>query len=290
MTQIFDSTIKALIKDKLDALERHFKADCIFYYGQIYSGIQFDSVFKDFIESIAQDNTKDSKKLCIFLNTTGGSVETVEKMVKIIRHHYGEVYFIVPNQAMSAGTIFCMSGNKIYMDYASSLGPIDPQVLNKDNKFVPALGYLDEVEAMIQKSLDNKLSNAEFLILQNQDLATLNRYKQARELTIKLLKEWLASYKFQTWKTHKRNGSPVTEQEKKNRAAEIAQKLSDNKLWHTHARMIDIKMLKEELKLEIEDYSDEKDLKSLIKEYNELVLEYIQRSDFPFFLHSRKHI
>ena len=36
------------------------------------------------------------------------------------------------------------------MDYTSSLGPIDPQIHN-GKEFVPALGYLDQVEKMIQK-------------------------------------------------------------------------------------------------------------------------------------------
>ena len=47
---------------------------------------------------------------------------------------------------MSAGTILCMSGDKIFMDYASILGPIDPQVPTPDTgDYVPALGYLDKV-------------------------------------------------------------------------------------------------------------------------------------------------
>jgi ClpP class serine protease len=49
--------------------------------------------------------------------------------VTVIRKHYKTVNFVVPDYAMSAGTIFCMSGDKIFMDYASALGPIDPQVI-----------------------------------------------------------------------------------------------------------------------------------------------------------------
>lgn len=33
-----------------------------------------------------------------------------------------------------------MSGDKIFMDFFSVLGPVDPQVQNKDGKWVPALG------------------------------------------------------------------------------------------------------------------------------------------------------
>ena len=56
------------------------------------------------------------------------------------------------------------------MDYSSSLGPIDPQVFN-GKEWVPALGYLDKVNEMIEKAKNNMLTNAEFLVLQSLDLA-----------------------------------------------------------------------------------------------------------------------
>ena len=97
----------------------------------------------------------------------GGQAEAVEKMVEFVRHHYKHFYAIVPRAAMSAGTIFCMAADKIFMDYASSLGPIDPQVPDRDNKFlVPELGYSDKVNEMIEKSRDGTISPAEFQILQ----------------------------------------------------------------------------------------------------------------------------
>jgi membrane-bound ClpP family serine protease len=113
---------------------------------------------------------------------------------------------------MSAGTIFCMSGNEIYMDYSSSLGPIDPQIFN-GKEFVPALGYLDQW--MIDKSADGTLTDAEFLILQSQDLAMLTAYEQANNLTETLLKEWLVQYKFHNWTKHQTNpnGKTVTQTE-----------------------------------------------------------------------------
>lgn len=292
MTQVFDTTMQGIIVPKLEALEKYFNADCIFYCGSIYaSQYSFDKLFKDFIENLVKEN-RYKKKLCVLLNTPGGVVETVEKMVRMIRFHYEDVSFIIPNQAMSAGTVFCMSGNKIYMDYSSSLGPIDPQIINKEGMLVPALGYLDEVDSMIKKSREGKLSSIETLILQSLDLAQLNRYKQARELTITLLKEWLVKYKFANWKTHRNNLSKkdqaVTEDEKMKRAEEIAKKLSDNKFWHSHARMIDINVLKNDLKLEIEDYSKNEELKNLIGQYNDLVLDFfIERKKVNFFLHSR---
>ena len=106
-------------------------------------------------------------KLAILLTTIGGSTTAVERYVNIIRKHYSKVIFIVPDYAYSAGTIFCMSGDEIWMDYFSVLGPIDPQVPNKEGKYVPALGYLDKINELIEKCKNGTITNPEFLILKD---------------------------------------------------------------------------------------------------------------------------
>lgn len=285
MKPIFDLTLHNILNERLEKLEAHFTADVIFYYGPIADSLE--KPFRDFIEDLKND-TVQHDTLCIILNTPGGSAETVEKLVKITRHHYQEVYFIVPDAAYSAGTIFCMSGDKIYMDYSSALGPIDPQVFNGKN-WVPALGYLDKVEEMINKSAAGQLTQAELIMLREQDLAMLRRHEQARDLTIALLKEWLVKYKFKNWNTHK-DGSTVSTQQKEDRAKDIAKDLGDNKLWHSHGRSIGVAALTHILKLKIEDYSADTVLKPLIREYNDLICQYILRNGTEAFLHSRKFI
>lgn len=284
MRNIFDETVRETLNIRLREIEKYFDSDVIFYYGEINPSL--DKSFRDFIEEIKKDSEFDRKRISIVLNTPGGSAETVEKMVSIIRFHYDEVYFIVPDYAMSAGTIFCMSGDKIFMDYSSSLGPIDPQVYNGNN-WVPALGYLDKVEELINKSANGELTEAEFLILQKVDLAEIRSYEMAKELTISLLKKWLVSYKFKNWNTHKSSELEVTDKHKRNRAEEIAKLLGDNKLWHSHGRSIGIKTLTTVLKLQIDDYSDNEELRKIIRDYNDLICEYINRHQVRTFLHSR---
>jgi len=287
--QLLDHTIKEILNEKLEKLEAHFQSDVIFYYGQIHPS--YEKVFRDFIEKLKTDG-KSKDRLAIVLNTPGGMAETVEKMVDVIRFHYKEVYFVVPDYAMSAGTIFCMSGDKIYMDYSSSLGPIDPQVYN-GKEYVPALGYLDQVEKLLEKARNKTITDAEFLILQSLDLATLSRYEQAKNLTVTLLKKWLVEFKFKNWNKHntdpKKKGKTVTKKEKEARAEEIANKLGDNKLWHSHGRMIGITTLKSLLRLEIEDYSADLPFRNMIRSYNDLTTEFIGRGNYPLFLHSRNY-
>lgn len=286
--RLFDETIKETLSERLNALEMHFDGDVVFYYGEISPGVT--KLFRDFIEKLEEGGRK--KRLIVFLNTPGGSAETVEKMVEIMRFHYPEVYFVVPDYAMSAGTILCMSGDKIFMDYSSSLGPIDPQVHN-GKEWVPALGYLDKVEQLLAKAKDGSITQAEFLIFQSLDLAMLSRYEQAKDLTVTLLKRWLVQYKFKDWAVHGTSpatkGNPVTPDDKQRRAEEIAKDLGDNKMWHSHGRMISAQTLHARLRLKIDDYSGDAKLRELVRAYNDLMIEYILRSNFTLFMHSRNY-
>lgn len=268
-------------------LEKELKGDVIFYYGPTHQALV--KPFRDFIEKLP----KKTEKLCFFLRTGGGSVEPVEKMVDIIRHHYSTVWFFIPDFAMSAGTILTLSGDKIYMDYSSSLGPIDPQVTIKDggtDKLVPALGVLEQVDKLIKKSLDNKISPAEFAILQNQNLALLSSYEHAKNLSIDLAVNWLVKYKFKNWPTHRtdpeKKGAEVTEDEKKERATEIVTKLADHTIWHSHGRFIGSAMLNRVLRLEIDDYPDEK-TRMLIRAYNDNITDFIEQKGYVYYMHDK---
>ncbi|MEX1014005.1 MAG: serine dehydrogenasease [Candidatus Paceibacterota bacterium] len=285
-----DKTVQDLLNRFLGKLEEHFESDIFSYFGPVADGNE-NTILK-LIEEIADEGKY--KRLTIFLTTYGGSALAVERFVNIIRSLYKEIYFVVPDYAYSAGTIFCMSGDKIFMDYFSVLGPIDPQVQNKDGKWVPALGYLDKINELIDKAKKNELTNAEFLILKDFDLAELRGYEQARELTFSLLKKWLVKYKFKNWKTHRSNkekkGEKVTIAEKRERAEEIATKLSDNNLWKSHSRPINIETLTNDIRLEIEDYSDEDELRKDIRSYYDLLSDYVKRSQTTIFIHTRKFI
>jgi ClpP class serine protease len=125
----------------------HLKSDVITCIGPIQQ--PFDDIIRDFVEDIPSRR----ESLLVILETDGGSIETAEGIADaIFRQHYAkEVSFLIPNFAMSAGTVLVMSGDTIYMDYYSILGPIDPQVL-RDGRFVPALGYLDKYNELVAKS------------------------------------------------------------------------------------------------------------------------------------------
>ena len=235
--------------------------------------IYIDAPIEPFVVDLVNDTirTKSKRillnnKLGILLTTNGGDVNSAERLVNIFRNFYDQVEFIIPDHAYSAGTILAMSGNKIWMNYNSVLGPIDPQVLNKEGRYVPALGYLEKIEELKIKAQNDDISQAELSVLQSFDLAELSRYEQARDLAIDLLKQWLVKYKFAN--------CLKTAEEKDILACSIATSLSDYKRWKSHGRPLNFQTV-EELGLELSNFGKNQELEcSIINLYN-IMREYM---------------
>ena len=257
-------------------------ADTMSIVSPIIPGL--DGMVRDAIE---MKSTK-CNKIAIILQTPGGVVEVVERMVGVIRNFYQEVIVIVPDQAMSAGTVFALSADQIMMDYFSRLGPIDPQIF-KDDRLVPALSYLKQYEKLNKKATEGNLTTAEYALLQKLDLGELYQFEQARELSVELLIKWLSQYKFKDWKTTETRKTPVTENVRQKRAKEIAHLLNDPERWHSHGRGIDISTLRNEMNLKIEDYSENAKLHDNIKIYFNLLTDYMTRGQLNSFVHTEEY-
>jgi membrane-bound ClpP family serine protease len=282
---IGQTRVNTFVERQLDelanAIEGKLNADVMAIVGPIYDGA--DDQVRQAIE--ARDDKR--KALAVVLDTGGGVIEVVERMVRTIRYHYPkDVTMIIPGRAMSAGTVFAMSGDRIMMDYFSCLGPIDPQVA-RDDKLVPALSYLVQFERLKTISAQGALTPAEAILLQKLDLAELHSFEEAKELSHSLLKEWLATYKFKNWKCTETQQKPVTREMKEERALEIAAKLSDHQRWHSHGRSISMQVLQEDLNLKIEDFGGDKDLSKQIKEYHQFLDDYMAKIGAYHFVHTK---
>ena len=78
--------------------------------------------------------------LDLILHTPGGSLAATESIVDYLRKMFGrDIVAIVPQIAMSAGTMLACSCKEILMAKHSNLGPIDPHL-----KGIPAYGVVDE--------------------------------------------------------------------------------------------------------------------------------------------------
>jgi hypothetical protein len=275
--------IEEQLRRRAESLEEASDSDVLFYIGPMYPIA--GEMIKDSIEALPEK--RDS--VLVLLETAGGLSYVAERVAVILRHHYKRVSFVVPGAAMSAGTILVMSGDSIYMDYASMLGPIDPQIQTSNGNWVPALGYLEQYERFVEKANEGTLTSAELsYMIENFNPAELYQYEQERELSIALLEEWLAKYKFKNWRRTEGRGSKVTAQMRKDRAADIARKLNETNHWHSHSRGIPMEVLRRDLKLLVDDFREDPRLGSVVPGYYHLLKDYaLKRGDIAV-LHTRE--
>jgi ClpP class serine protease len=78
--------------------------------------------------------------LDLVLHTPGGDTAATESLVHYLRAMFGtDIRAVVPQLAMSGGTMIACACKKIIMGKQSSLGPVDPQLGG-----VPAHGVVEE--------------------------------------------------------------------------------------------------------------------------------------------------
>jgi hypothetical protein len=276
-----EKLVETQLDDYLGELQGLWDGDVLTYIGPIVTPAE--DLIRDELEAI------DPKRGRIFfiLETAGGYIEVAQRIADTLRHHYQYVDFVVPNACMSAGTVLAMSGNAIHMDYYSVLGPIDPQVQRPgDGALIPALGYIAKYKELIGKAKEEGLTAAEIAYLvQRFDPAELYSYEQAKELSISLLEEWLVSYKFRDWATTATRGLPVTEDMKKARAKEIAEKLQNTEAWHSHSRGISMAVLHRDVNLQIEDLEQTPEIHRKLRAYYKLLKGYLSRRGQSGVLH-----
>lgn len=275
-----DDYIRNVANFHLDAIEKVMDRDVLAFYGPIRAGV-------DHVVRVALEELENRRpRLALILDTSGGVAEVVERMVDVMRHLYTDVAVIVPDLAMSAGTILTMSADQIMMSYFSRLGPIDPQIV-RDNQLIAGLSYLVQYQRLIEKDQGGELTSAEYALLSKMDLAELHMIEQARDLSITLLKKWLAQYKFKDWSVTRDRKLPVDDAMRTKRAEEIAQRLSQNTYWLSHGRGISRKTLEEDLNLIIDHLEDHPELDRAVSAYHAFVVELMRQKGFETFGHTR---
>jgi len=225
----------------------------------------------------------------IILETPGGSGETVEDMVKLLRAKYESIGVIVPGVAKSAGTIFAMAADEILMEPASSLGPIDAQI-SWQGKVFSAHALLEGMKKIKEEVIDTgSLNRAYVPILQNISPGELQGAQNAYDFALELVADWLVRFKFREWTVHQSTGQTVTPEQRFERAKDIAEKLRDHGRWKTHGRSIKIEDLRA-LRLRITDYSEKAELCDAIRRYYTLLQMTFDSNVFKLFETPRSQI
>ena len=281
-----DDIIKKLLAEKCEALEVKLSGEVILIRSPMAPGID-DAVRRE-IENVAS-KPDCRNKLVVVLETNGGSIEVVERISDVFRHHFETVAFVIPNVAYSAGTVLSLSGDSIYMDYYSVLGPIDPQIMNREGRWVPGLGYLEKYDDLVEKSNKGIITQAELeFLIRKFDPAELFALEQAKKHSSDLIERWSCEYKFKDWTHRETSGDEVTDAYKRSRAKDIAALLGDATEWNSHGRGIPMRMLEsDKIKLKIADFGADPDLNKAVREYYDLFIDYCGKVGADIAVHTK---
>jgi len=115
------------------------------------------------------------KPIDLLLHTPGGLVIAAEQIARVLHGHSAGVTVIVPQYAMSGGTLLALAADRILMDENAMLGPIDPQLDN-----YPAVSYL----RVLQEKEINAVGDQTIIMADMAEKAV----RQVRALAVNLLR------------------------------------------------------------------------------------------------------
>lgn len=189
-----------------------------------------------------------TKGLDLILHTPGGSPTATEGIVKYLHKKFGNnIRIIVPQMAMSAGTMLACSAYEILMGAHSCLGPIDPQFGG-----IPAYNIVAEFQEA-KKDIETNPKSKEFWKLQLEKYPAAFFYSvvDGIKLSSSLAGEWLSNYMF----------VDVSKSEAKKKANQILKTLNNNN--KSHARHFSLEdCLK--IGLNVKALEDDQELQELV--------------------------
>lgn len=238
----------------LSKLHKHTKRNVIAYYsGWLSRPSQFpnleigDDDKNAFMTAVHKLDR--SLGLDLILHTPGGNVAATESLVDYLWNMFNKnIRVIVPQIAMSAGTMIACSAKSIVMGKQSNLGPIDPQFNG-----IAAQAVLDEFD-MAVKSIEQNPSCAPLWqsIIGKYHPTFLLECLQAIEWSRDMVKTWLRDNMFSG------------EADADAKAAAVVVKLGDHASTKTHSRHLPLLVCADDIGLKVERLEDDPAFQDLV--------------------------
>ena len=213
---ITGSTFDVVRRKYLKMLSEHTGRNTIIYYSGwlqktgLNSGIEInDSDKNGFMTTI--DELDRNKGLDLILHTPGGDIAATESIVDYLHNIFGtDIRAIIPQLAMSAGTMIACAAKEIIMGKQSNLGPIDPQYFG-----MSAHGVLEEfhrayceiqeaTEASMENPNNSKIASkvqAKLAVWQpiiaKYNPTLIGECEKAIDWSQSMVREWLSNNMFQ---------------------------------------------------------------------------------------------
>jgi hypothetical protein len=189
-----------------------------------------------------------TKGLDLVLHTPGGETAATESLVDYLRKMFGtNIRAIVPQLALSAGTMIACACSTILMGKHSSLGPIDPQF-----KGLPAHGVIEEFKRAYEEC---KADPAKIPIWQpviaKYAPTLIGECQKAITWSEEMVKQWLTT------------GMLKRKRNKNDKADLIIKELGDHALTKSHARHLSASKCKQ-IGLHVQILENDQDLQDAV--------------------------
>lgn len=200
-----------------------------------------------------------TKGLDLFLHTPGGDIAATESLVSYLRAMFGtNIRAVVPQLAMSAGTMIACACREILMGLHSSLGPIDPQMGG-----VPAHGVVEEFQKAAKEIKKDPAKIAVWQPIIGKYRPTLiGECQKAIKWSNQIVHDWLMTGMF----AGKKAPTPTV------RANKVMKELASHALTLSHARHIGYDKAKE-IGLEVKRLEDDQALQDAILTVHHLCVQ-----------------
>lgn len=229
-----------LLRSKyLSKLNEHTGRNVIAYYSgwlqeptgkvpRVYFSIS-DADMNAFMATV--NNMDRNNGIDLILHTPGGDLAATEAIVKYLTDMFEDIRVVVPQLAMSAGTMIALASDQILMGKHSSLGPIDPQIGG-----VAAHAIVEEFEQAAAHIGNNDPKAPLYAqIIQKYGPALVGECQKAIAWSEDLVSQWLRDRMF----------SHLNGKAQDQAVSEVLNELGDHAMTKSHNRHIHVDKIEE---------------------------------------------
>ena len=200
--------------------------------------------------------------LDLFLHTPGGDMAATESIVRYLRSMFGNnIRAIIPQQAMSGGTIMALSCNSIVLGKGSSIGPIDPQMNG-----MALNGILEEFNEIKDEITRNPASALVWQhVLQKITPGFITECQNVIDWSTEMATEFLSTNMFVDAKPSE--------------VDQVVKQLTEKSITKTHGRQISLEEAKQIFGDKIITLEDDQQLQDLVLSVHHATMITLQQTD-----------
>ncbi|GAB6395508.1 MAG: Serine dehydrogenase proteinase/ [Bacteroidales bacterium] len=256
------STFDVIRRKYLKQLFEHTKRNVIIYYSgwlqkQNIDGLIVNDADKNGLMTVIHKLNRE-KGLDLILHTPGGDTAATESIVDYLHSMFGnDIRAIVPQLAMSAGTMIACACKEIIMGKQSSLGPIDPQF-----RGIPAHGIVEEFQKAYSAIKSDPIAAAVWQpIIAKYNPTLIGECEKAIEWSEQMVTEWLTRNMF----------ADLDENTRTDTVNKIIKELGDHSVSKSHARHLSLEKCRE-IGIKVVEMENDPQLQDLVLSIHHLCI------------------